>query len=141
MFLSKTLAHGQILLLYLGWHEVTQTPPQFITDVGASIGHGPINYYMVFWNPDSSTDKEVTLQIFRQTEPMPQTIYNYSTLALGIALVAVGAIIGIVSTLKLGRRAFFTAIALVMIVSGAFGAYSNWVQRPFNNYPPWPQAL
>jgi hypothetical protein len=109
----------------LGWNELTQTAPESSIVMGAEIGHGPINYYMVFWNPDSLVDKEVTTQIYYQTTPTTQTVYNYSILALGIALIAGGSIIGIVATLKLGRRVFFTAIALVMILSGAFMAYNN----------------
>ena len=111
----------------LGWHEVEFTKAEFDfrAEIGAEIGHGPINYFMVFWNPDSSTDKEVTTQIYHQTTPTTQTIYNYSTLELGIALIATGSIIGIVATLKLSKRVFFTASALIMILSGTFLAYNN----------------
>ena len=36
-----------------------------------------------------------------------------------------GSAIGVAATLKLGRRVFFTAVALVMIVSGSFLAFTN----------------
>lgn len=90
--------------------------------------YGPFDEYLVFWNPDSPVDKEVTIRIYQETT---QTVYDYTTLGIGIMLIVTGSIIGIVGTLKLCKWVFLNAIAIVMIVSGAFlvNTYSSTIFR------------